>query len=87
MLSLLHLFWLEEARRAMPSRLQRLQRFSICGDDALVSTTTSVATRYKELVSAFKGEASAGKHFECTGPGMMRRAVYLEKLFEFTTDR
>ena len=85
-LSLIHLFWLEESFAV--SRIPRNRRAAaICGDDAFVLTSVKGAARYQQIVSQCGGEPSEGKHYECHGrAGGTLRGVFLEKLFEFDWD-
>lgn len=67
MLSLIHLFWMNEVKKTASSVDRRmLHKYSICGDDALLATTKVGAERYKAIVREFHGLPSVGKHFECT---------------------
>jgi len=86
-LSLIHLYWMDHAKHAALSswrggKTPRI-RFSICGDDALLSTTRVGADSYKWIVGVCGGEPSKGKHFECESADGLRRAVFLEKLLEW----
>jgi len=85
-LSLIHLFWLEEAFIA--ARIpRRLRRYAICGDDALVLTNKDGKNRYRQIVTQCGGQASDGKHYESEAkPGGTLRGVFLEKLYDFTLD-
>lgn len=83
LLSLVHLFWMDEVKRSSPpGQLRRRHRFSICGDDALLATTHDGAEIYKSAVALCGGTPSEGKHFECSS-GVVRRGVFLEKILEF----
>ena len=78
-LSLIHLFWMDEARKA--SRFLRQEcRFHIMGDDALLLTNHRGAEAYKNIVRVCGGEPSKGKHFE--SKGLTLRGVFLERLYE-----
>lgn len=80
-LSLIHLWWCEETRKA--SRWMRKDFYAhIMGDDALLATDRTGAERYKSLVRACGGEPSHGKHFESEGNHEVR-AVFLERLYGF----
>lgn len=82
-LSLIHLWWIDEVRSTTRDPyLRKRHRASICGDDALLATTRAGADRYRAVVAACGGEASPGKHYECS-LGSTRRGVFLEKLFEW----
>ncbi|UHK02996.1 MAG: RNA-dependent RNA polymerase [Hangzhou narnavirus 3] len=90
LLSLVHLFWLDDVRRFGTYRNNAIQvsmtRYSICGDDALLCTRWAAAERYKEMVRLCGGAPSLGKHFESrgwVGGEVKRRGVFLEKLLEF----
>lgn len=84
-LSLIHLYWLDVAKGAALEAAGRRKpriRFAICGDDALLSTNVEGAAAYKQIVSDCGGIPSAGKHYECASGGL-RRAVFLERLYEW----
>jgi hypothetical protein len=83
-LSLIHLFWMDEVRKCSGVEARRF-RFHICGDDALLLTNARGAARYKELVRDCGGEPSPGKHFEPVVRSF-GRAVFLERLYEFELD-
>jgi hypothetical protein len=81
LLCLVHLWWMDEARREIP-----LPRFSggrpplfrslICGDDALIVANSKCLDRYEEVLRASGGIISPGKHFRSSSG----RGVFLEKL-------
>jgi len=84
-LSLIHLYWLDVAKHAALEAAGRRKpriRFSICGDDALLATTVVGAASYAQCVRDCGGSPSYGKHYECT-EGSVRRAVFLERLYEW----
>lgn len=88
LLSLVHTFWWDTAireealaRNVHPSTAFALNKFTTCGDDGLFAGWKSVAERFKVLVRECGGSASAGKHFESSGP---LRAVFVERLYTFT---
>jgi hypothetical protein len=84
LLSIIHLWWMDEVRRTSPPGKERsAHKHAICGDDALLSTTRVGAARYREIVSASGGSPSEGKHYECLGKKGNLRGVFLEKLLEF----
>jgi hypothetical protein len=92
LLSLIHLFWWNEATvRAAAERRVKLRsafaanRFVICGDDGLACTWRDVSSGYLSIVRACGGESSSGKHFTATG-ALRPRAVFLERLYEFATE-
>jgi len=92
LLSLVHLFWWNEATvQAATERRVKLKsafaanRFIICGDDGLACTWREVSSGYLTLVRACGGESSPGKHFTAVG-AKRPRAVFLERLYEFSTD-
>nr|WAK75253.1 MAG: RNA-dependent RNA polymerase [Narnaviridae sp.] len=89
LLSIIHLFWLDQAKRAHPRKKGELA-FSICGDDALVAGSVASARVYADRVKACGGSPSAGKHFESVPDPKDQvkkvRGVFLERLFEFTLD-
>jgi hypothetical protein len=87
-LSLVHLWWFDESiarvasrRRLSASKARRLNRFMVCGDDALFVGMDEVAHEYNAVVGSSGGTPSAGKHFHVVGPRL--RGVFLERLFEF----
>jgi hypothetical protein len=84
LLSLIHLFWVDHAKRVARVGLRRAPRFhgAICGDDGLLALNANGAAAYIDIVKNCGGEASPGKHYECSS-GPTRRCVFLEKLFEF----
>lgn len=83
-LSLIHLYWVDVGRRASRLAVHSARtRGLICGDDALLALNGAGASAYAECVRACGGEVSAGKHYE-SREGPVRRAVFLERLFEFT---
>jgi hypothetical protein len=87
MLSLVHLFWIDEVRRtSSPGLERRLHRAVVAGDDALLCTTLKGAAHYRSIVQACGGSVSEGKHFESRGTGVVR-GVFTEKLFDFALDR
>jgi len=81
-LSLIHLYWLNEVKNTSKPRDRIHHKSSICGDDALLATTSLGARVYRNIVAACGGAPSVGKHYECVA-GSMRRGVFLEKLLEF----
>lgn len=90
LLSLIHLFWWDEAvaqecrsRKDKLASFRRLNRFATCGDDGLACVSSGVPQRFSSLVHLCGGSPSAGKHFECGG-GNRRRAVFIERLYEFS---
>nr|QIJ70075.1 RNA-dependent RNA polymerase [Ludgate narna-like virus] len=82
LLSLVHLFWMDEVMRTSRPGARSRHRYSICGDDALLATTHIGASAYSRLVQACGGVPSEGKHFVSVG-GDVRRGVFLERLYEF----
>lgn len=78
-LSLIHLFWLDQVSVVDPVR-ERATKFAICGDDALVACSPLGAHTYKRLVNLCGGAPSKGKHYESTG---LLRGVFLERLYQF----
>jgi len=88
MLSLAHMFWWDCSIRdaAWISRLPlkdafSLNRFQVCGDDALFLGWDLTQERYLDIMAACGGVPSAGKHFVCRSPA--KRGVFLERLYEF----
>lgn len=71
-LSLLHLFWMDEA--ISNTVRDKYKRFSICGDDMLAVLTKDEVTSYEYLVKACGGDFSEGKHLKSDSYG-----VFLEK--------
>jgi len=86
-LSLIHLWWCDEARIASGWSKKDFAAH-IMGDDALLATDGNGALRYKDLVRMCGGSPSAGKHFEsiARGQGAKVRAVFLERLYEFKVE-
>lgn len=84
-LSLIHLYWLDFAKHTALACRKRTPRIraSICGDDALLSTTVEGAAAYRQIVVDCGGKPSEGKHYESTS-GHLRRAVFLERLYEWS---
>lgn len=82
-LSLIHLYWLDEVKNTSKRRDRPHHKSSICGDDALLATTSLGARTYRNIVAACGGAPSVGKHYECSA-GYTRRGVFLEKLLEFS---
>jgi hypothetical protein len=89
LLSLIHLFWWEEAVRIVCRRNRRPysegfadNRFVICGDDALMVGQKDVAMWYGRLMGWCGGRVSPGKHFECFGKSFLR-GVFIERLYSF----
>lgn len=89
LLSLIHLWWWDEAvfqvaveTRRPVAELRRSCRFATCGDDGLAAVAAGVPDKFSALVEACGGKPSPGKHFVCAG-GVRRRAVFIERLFEF----
>jgi hypothetical protein len=90
-LSIIHLFWWNRSIKSasLESRFPlkdafRLNRFAICGDDALFIGQDLVAQHYKLVVAQSGGSVSPGKHYEVSltnSPTL--RGVFLERLFEF----
>jgi hypothetical protein len=92
MLSIIHLFWWEDSiaavaglQRASKKEAFRLNRYAICGDDALFAGRLEVARQYSRLIESCGGVPSPGKHFECTGA--VKRGVFIERLFEFQVEQ
>jgi hypothetical protein len=87
-LSLIHLYWLDVAKTAAIEAAGRRKpriRSSICGDDALLATTVVGAASYSQCVKDCGGSPSLGKHYECS-LGAVRRAVFLERLYEWDVE-
>lgn len=90
-LSLIHLFWWDRSIKTVALRRHiklkvafALNRFKICGDDALFCGMHDVALQYSRYVERSGGFVSAGKHFVVRG--VPKRAVFLERLYQFHSE-
>jgi hypothetical protein len=77
-LSLIHLFWVHQSARLLPS----LQPFAICGDDLIGVWTTDMVSRYEDTVAKCGGSFSKGKHFSSK-----RFGVFTEECFEMRCEK
>lgn len=91
-LSIIHLFWWDEAistvsrRENIPLRTARAHnRYAICGDDAVFAGYTSVADEYKAILTRCHAQVSPGKHFEVSNSSTPR-CVFLERLYHLGSD-
>jgi hypothetical protein len=82
-LSLLHLFWIDEAvrvgSRGLSQSLHRNLKYraAVCGDDLVAHWPNAIVREYDNVVLKSGGKFSAGKHF-VTSNG---RGVFTEKIF------
>eukprot|EP01059_Diplonema_ambulator_P010452 TRINITY_DN204_c0_g1_i4.p1 TRINITY_DN204_c0_g1~~TRINITY_DN204_c0_g1_i4.p1 ORF type:complete len:776 (-),score=-34.45 TRINITY_DN204_c0_g1_i4:14-2341(-) len=63
LLSLVHLFWVDEATFPHPARTVLRRRVTICGDDLLAGWPRSVVDHYERTAKACHAVFSFGKHY------------------------
>jgi hypothetical protein len=73
LLSLVHLFWVEEATLASP---EFRKSAAVCGDDLEAFWPDLVIDRYHMVLNQCGGKISVGKHFV-----LSRAGCFTEKLF------